>query len=49
MFDKKYKIPQEILKSNPRVFKYKIDDENVYEIPYLDFQSISMVIDKNYI
>ena len=25
------------------------DDENVYEIPYLDFQSISMVIDKNYI
>lgn len=30
MFDKKYKIPQEILKSNPRVFKYKIDDENVY-------------------
>ena len=25
------------------------EDENVYEIPYLDFQSISMVIDKNYI
>lgn len=24
------------------------EDENVYEIPYLDFTSISMVIDKNY-
>ena len=25
------------------------EDENVYKIPYLDFQSISMVIDNNYI
>jgi tRNA A-37 threonylcarbamoyl transferase component Bud32 len=30
MFNEKYKIPEEILKSNPRVFGYEVDGENVY-------------------
>ncbi len=30
MFDEKYKISEEILKENPRVFKYNIDGETVY-------------------
>ena len=30
MFDEKYKIPTEVLKENPRVFRYQIDGENVY-------------------